>query len=242
MILWKEKLTKEGNIWQYSTPKPRGHFDSPLVYDLGVTICDKNGTVYDQQDWVIKEIFDNRKMMDSAFYGKKRPIYVERIKNRETRKVPYKVAKKEFNDILDKWGVNLILAYNLRFDMNALKTTTRYLQSQFKHESKKFLNRIVSVQDIWGFACETIYQQKGYHLMVNQLGFYTPACNPLTNAEVGYRYISGEMEFSEKHTALDDTMVEVAILAKCYQQHQKYTKGILSQPWRLVAKKHKELY
>jgi len=220
-----------------------GCFDSPLVYDLGVTITDKRGKIYAQKDWVIKEIFDNKKMMNSAYYGSKRPMYVEKITNRLMRKVPFKVAKKEFNDLLEKWNVKEVLAYNLSFDIRALKATTRYLHSQFgSKESKKFLRFSVKLQDIWGLACETLYIQKGFHLMVNQLGLYTKGCNPLTNAEVGYRYITGDMEFSENHTALSDTEIEVAIMAKCYRQHKKFTKGIINQPWRIVAKIHKELY
>lgn len=219
-----------------------GSLGSPLVYDLGVTITDKRGKIYEQQDWIIKEIFDNEKMMQDAYYGKKRPMYVEKIKNRVLREVPFKVARREFNNLIEKWNVKAIMAYNVSFDTRALSSTIRYLHSQFaKGESKKFLDRVLEVQDIWGFACETLYQQKMFHLMVNKLGYYTPACNPLTNAEVGFRYISGVDDFEEKHTALNDSEIETQIMAKCYKTHKKFTKGIVAQPWRLVAKKHKEL-
>ncbi|KFZ25855.1 MAG: hypothetical protein KQ78_01811 [Candidatus Izimaplasma bacterium HR2] len=220
-----------------------GSLDNPLVYDIGVTICDKRGKIYSQQEWIVKEIFDNKKMMHNAYYGSKRPMYVEKISNREMRKVPFKVMKTEFNNLLQKWNVKAILAYNLKFDMRALTSTTKYLHSQYQYdESRKFLRMNLQIQDIWGLACETLYKQKGFHLMINTWGFYTPARNPQTSAEIGYRYITGDMEFSENHTALSDTEIEVAIMAKCFRQNKKFTKGIISHPWRIVANQHKGLY
>lgn len=219
-----------------------GSLGAPLVYDLGVSICDKKGNIYEQGKWVISEIFDNKKLMDNAYFGKKRPWYEQQIKLGLIPKVPFKVAKAQFNRLLEKWNVQTIAAYNLGFDMRAVTATTRYLHSQFKPtESKKFLTMNLEIQDIWGFACETIYQQKMFHKMVDRWGYFTPKENPLTNAEIGYRYITGVHEFEEKHTALSDTEVEVAILAKCYATHKKFTKGIVGNPWRIVANRHKEL-
>jgi len=219
-----------------------GTLGAPLVYDLGVSICDKQGRIYEQMDWVIKEIFDNKKMMENAYYGSKRPIYESLILKGLVPKVPFKVARAQFTRLMEKWNVQMISAYNLSFDMRALTATTRYLHSQYApHESKKFLVRNLEIQDIWGFACETIYQQKMFHKMIDKRGYFTPKENPLTNAEIGYRYITGVHEFEEKHTALNDSEVEVAILAKCYASHKKFTKGILGNPWRIVANRHKEL-
>lgn len=219
-----------------------GSLGSPLVYDLGVSICDKNGTIYEQGKWIIQEIFDNKQLMNNAYFGSKRPWYVEEIVKGNIPKTPFKVARKQFNDLLEKWNVQTVAAYNLMFDMRALTSTIRYLHRQFTpNESKKFLARNLEIQDIWGFACETIYQQKMFHKMVDKRGYFTPKMNPLTNAEIGYRYITGQHDFEERHTALSDTEVEVAILAKCYRTHKKFTKGIVNQPWRLVANRHKEL-
>ncbi len=219
-----------------------GSLGSPLVYDLGVTITDKRGKIYEQGSWIIKEVFDNGKMMQDAYYGKKRPMYELKIKNHLLREVPFKVAKKEFNKLMEKWNVKALMAYNVSFDVRALASTMRYLKSQFtEKEGKNFLEKEIEIQDIWSFACETIYQQKTFFTMIDRLKAYTSAKNPLTNAEVGYRYISGVDDFEEKHTALNDSEIEVKIMVKCYKSHKKFTKGIINQPWRLVAKRYKEL-
>jgi len=218
-----------------------GTLGAPLIYDLGMTITDKRGKIYEQGSWIIQEVFDNKKLMEKAYYGKKYKMYQERIAKGELTKVPFKVAKAEFNALLEKWNVKALLAYNIGFDLRALKASTRYLHSQFaENENRDFILQELEIQDIWGFACETLYTQKSFHKLVEQEGWFTPSKNPLTNAEVGYRFISKDREFEEKHTALNDSEIETAIMAKCYRMHKKFTKGIKSQPWREVAKLHKE--
>ena len=237
-----QKIDKRRKYIAVFDTETAGTLGAPLVYDLVVTICDKQGRIYEQGKWVISEVFDNKKLMDNAYFGKKRPWYVEQITKGLMPKVPFKVARAQFNRLMEKWNVQMVAAYNLSFDMRALTATTRYLHKQFlPNESKKFLARNLEIQDIWGFACETIYQQKMFHRMIDQRGYFTPKENPLTNAEIGYRYITNQHDFEERHTALNDTEVEVAILAKCFASHKKYTKGIVGNPWRIVANRHKEL-
>jgi len=237
-----QKIDKRRKYIAVFDTETAGTLGAPLVYDLGVSICDKKGVIYEQMDWVIEEVFDNKKLMENAYFGSKRPIYVSLITKGLLPKVPFKVAKAQFNRLLAKWNVQMVSAYNLTFDMRALTSTTRYLHRQFlPNGSQKFLANKLEIQDIWGFACETIYQQKMFHKMIDRWGYFTPKENPLTNAEIGYRYITGVHDFEEKHTALSDTEVEVAILAKCFASHKKYTKGILGNPWRIVANRHKEL-
>ena len=64
--------------------------------------------------------------------------------------------------------------------------------------------------------------------------------NPLTNAEVGYRYISGDLDFKEAHRGLQDVEIECQILAKCFAQRKKHESGILPNPWNIVAKYNKD--
>ena len=59
--------------------------------------------------------------------------------------------------------------------------------------------------------------------------------NPLTNAEVGYQYITNNTDFKEKHMGLDDVLIECKLLAKCFAQKKAHESGILNHPWRIVA-------
>ena len=59
--------------------------------------------------------------------------------------------------------------------------------------------------------------------------------NILTNAECAYRFISGDLDFKESHTAAEDTTIEREILADCFRAKGPVPYNIITgQPWRLV--------
>ena len=46
-----------------------------LVYDIGFVVCDKQGNIYCKRSFAIKEIFDWKELMSTAYYYKKLPKY-----------------------------------------------------------------------------------------------------------------------------------------------------------------------
>lgn len=202
---------------------------SPLVYDLGVTITDKQGKIYAQANWLVKEVFENVSLMKTAYYADKVPKYLEMIARGEVEVKPWNVVRAEFIEMLDKYGVKVISAYNLGFDKRALAYTHKELGNE-----GKFLTRAFEMWDIWGMATQTILRHKTYHKVAKANSWFTPKGNLLTNAEVAFRYITNEFDFMESHTALHDTVIETQILVRCLRQHTKMKKGILGSPWRLA--------
>ena len=69
----------------HSTPFGLDMSDS-LVYDIGWAITDKYGNVYLTRSFLIREIFRNKELMNSAYYKDKIPKYYEGIRN-GTRKL-----------------------------------------------------------------------------------------------------------------------------------------------------------
>jgi hypothetical protein len=47
---------------------------------------------------------------------------------------------------------------------------------------------------------------------------------PQVKAETIYRYISGNYDFKESHTGLEDVMIEKDILTYCFRKHKKMRK------------------
>jgi hypothetical protein len=47
-------------------------------------------------------------------------------------------------------------------------------------------------------------------------------------AEILYRYISGDRDFIESHTGLEDILIETALLAHCFRQHKKMEKRLFA--------------
>src|SRR5574344_1937513 len=93
-----------------------GGLDNPLIYDLGFAICDKKGNIYEKRSFVIKEIFDNSRLMDTAYYKEKVPRYVKDLENGIRKKVSFLEAREELIRVMEKYGSNTICAYNLAFD------------------------------------------------------------------------------------------------------------------------------
>ena len=58
------------------------------VYDLGYVIYDTEAKkVCVMRDYIIKQVYDNPRLMATAYYGNKRPIYEERLHTRYCKKV-----------------------------------------------------------------------------------------------------------------------------------------------------------
>ncbi|MEG2697233.1 MAG: hypothetical protein RR952_06660 [Cetobacterium sp.] len=207
--------------------------DKPLIYDFAVTITDKKGNIYAQKNWIIKEVFEQKEKMQSAYYSCKLPKYDIMIGEGSAIVSTWETAKTEFNKMLHDFDIKVLSAYNLGFDKRALTYTNKCLGHK-----DKFLTKKVELWDIWGIATQTIMQQKTFHRIALRENWYTEKGNVLSNAEVAYRYITNDMGFIESHTALHDTEIETVILAKCLRQNKKMEsgRGIFKNPWKTAQR------
>ena len=203
--------------------------DKPLIYDLGVTIADKQGRIYAQANWIVKEVFEQKDKMQSAYYANKLPRYKEMIEKGLVMVKPWNEIIEEYNQMIVDYNVSVVSAYNLGFDKRAMTYTNKCLGNR-----NKVLRKNVELWDIWGMATQTILKQKTYQRMADSQNWRTPKGNILTNAEVAYRYITNNVDFIEDHTALSDTEIETAIMARCIRQRKKMDKGILANPWKFA--------
>ncbi len=235
------KVDKRKKYFMVVDVETAGNFASPQVYDFGFAICDKKGNIYEERSFVISEIFDNKKLMDTAYYKKKLPLYYEGLENGKFTKTDMLSARKEFLDLIEKYDVRTICAYNLMFDMKALKSTFQTLGygAKFLPVENRFHKDNLDLLCIWSYACEVLFTQKTYSKIAVAQGWLTEKGNMLTNAECAYRYITREFDFVEEHTGLSDVRIECQVLAKCIAQKQKHESGIIAHPWRIPQKKNK---
>lgn len=208
-----------------------GSFETPLIYDLGLAIVDKQGKIYEERSFVIEEIYTNRDLMLSAYFYSKMPLYREGLKTGKFIMVKWLQAIEEMNKLANLYKTKTVAAYNLAFDSKAMTKTHRRLGYQ-----GKILNRPMKTLCIWGMACQTIFSQKTYSKVATEQGWVSNAGNYRTNAEVAYKYITGNYNFEEEHTGLEDVRVEAKIMADCYRQNKKMSKGIIQHPWRIPNK------
>lgn len=236
------KFDKRKHYYGILDVESAGECDSPLVYDLALVIVDKKGVIHDKKNWVIQEIFDDLSLMEKAYFIRFYDRYLRMIRKGEVDKVPFDVAREEFNEMLVKWNVKTICAYNLAFDGKALPSTMIHLEK----ESNKFLTHPCKKLDLWSMFCETVGQQKGFRSFAIKNGYYSEYGNIRTSAEIAYRYITKNTSFIESHTALNDCIIESEIFAHCLKQHKKFTRNrLIDRPFtrvpKLTSKEKKEI-
>ena len=195
-----------------------------FVYDIGWAIVDKRGKVYKTQSFINADIFLNEKeLMKSAYYSEKIPKYWEDIKS-GTRQLKsfYNIRKQLLEDIAE-YGVKEIYAHNMRFDYGTLQNTQTWLT---KSKYRYFFPKGIEICDTLKMARQVLKDSKMYRVWCEQNGYITKNNQCRFSAEVLYRYITGNDDFIESHTGLEDVMIEKDILAYCYSRHKKMVRQL----------------
>lgn len=199
-----------------------------LVYDLGWVVTDRHGRIYEKKSFVVREIFIGMKdVMKSAYYAEKIPKYWEEIRSGSRVLANFQTIRREFLKDAEKYGVTQFFAHNARFDLNALNNTIRYLT---KSKQRYFFPYNSEIWDTLKMARQTIGKQKSYRSYCVNNSYLTKHNVPQVRltAEILYRYITGNEDFSESHTGLEDVLIETAIMVHCFRQHKKMSKCLFN--------------
>ncbi len=208
--------------------------EEKFIYDIGMSIITKKSDVLFSDSWVVEEIFNNDTLMKKAYFGsKKQSHYLPKVANNELKLHSFMSMRSDFNYIISNFGVTHICAYNILYDKSAIGQTMEYLGIK-----DKFLQKPLEFFDIWEGACRSIFLQKSYQKMATKNGWVSSAGNFRTNAEVAFRYIKNEPDFTESHTALEDSLIESEILKAVLRQKKKITRNSIHyHPWRIPNKR-----
>lgn len=197
-----------------------------LVYDIGWAVTDKRGKIYKTRSFVVAETFlDMKDVMKSAYYAEKIPKYWEDIKagTREIKTL-MSIRKILFED-MKEYNINIVFAHNASFDVRALNNTVRYIT---KSRFRWFFSYGTEIWDTLKMARQAIGKQKSYITWCVNNGYLTKHKVPRVRltAEILYRYLSGNKNFIESHTGLEDVIIETKIMAHCLRQHKKLEKRL----------------
>lgn len=242
----------------------------PLVYDLGWTIIDRQGRIYDRKNFLISEIFSVPAIFDTAYYAYKRPLYLEKLERGEIVLTDWRTATAALEEALSV--VEGVGAYNAAFDFKKAIPFTElyisYLYSPELHEWLAYQERICNniangvkyksttkralendifrfhgkeypLFDIWNLACKHVLNSDEYRETCREQGWKTESGKYYkTSAETAFRFIMGENDFEEAHTALNDAEIESAIFGKiCGGRNKKNLEyGIVAFPFRIVGR------
>lgn len=200
------------------------NLDNPIVFDIGGAVHDKKGKVLETFSFIIKEVFyEMPELMRECFYLAKIPQYNAQIYKGERKVVSFYEAKKHIEELCEKYHIKAIIAHNARFDYRATTTTQRYIT---KSKYRYFLPYGVEIWDTLKMAQDTICKQKGYIAWCVEHNYTKKNGAPRATAEILYRYITGNNDFSESHTGLEDVLIEKEIFAHCMKQHKKMRKNV----------------
>ena len=204
-------------------------FNDGLVYDIGFGIYDLKGNVYCERSYCIKEIFEDKNLMNSAYYKEKLPKYYEELKQGKREIKTILETRKIIKQAIEFFNIKEVYAYNANFDNTTLNNTIRYITSSFV---RWFLPYGINVCCIWHIACQVLGTQKTFQFenIRNENG------NLKTSAERMFAYISQNEEFEEEHIGISDVRIEKEILIRCLKSHKKIDKNINRACWRIPQK------
>jgi hypothetical protein len=194
--------------------------EEPLVYDVGFAVIDREGNVYESYSYVVQEVFYGMpEKMKSAYYACKIPEYYSDIE-RGTRKVGrFFFIQGVINQLLIKYQIKAVIAHNMRFDYNALNYTARYISGGIR---KYFFPYGTDIWCTLAMARSIMYQKPVYKQWCIEHEFIQQKNKqPRMTAEILYRFISGIEDFQERHTGIEDVMIEAQIFAYLVRQHKK---------------------
>lgn len=197
------------------------------AYDIGWAIVDKRGNVYKTRSFVNADIFlDEKDLMKSAYYANKIPQYWEDIKNGKRILTTWRNIRKAFIADIEKFGVVDIFAHNMRFDYGNLNNTARWLS---KSKYRYFFPYGLEICDTLKMARQVLGKMPTYRNFCVENGYLTKNNQLRYTAEIIYRFITGNNDFEESHTGLEDVLIEKEILAYLYRQHKKMEKRLWTE-------------
>lgn len=186
--------------------------DDPFCYDVGFAVVDIFGNVYENHSFVVADIFLDKDLMASAYFADKIPQYWEDIKSGKRQLKTFFNIRKLFADCVKRNNVSIVLAHNARFDYRSLNLTQRFLTSS---KYRYFFPFGVEIWDTLKMARAVLGQIDEYGEFCYLNNYLTKRMCKRFTAEIIYRFITGDNEFVESHTGLEDVLIEKEIFVYC---------------------------
>jgi hypothetical protein len=202
------------------------------VYDVGLTITDRQGNIVHEYNALVREVFTNAERMMGAFYARKIFTHYAPMLNDGTIKMEsWETVSNTIRNLAIDYKIDTVAAYNLGFDERVLRNMGE------QYNTAPLFSSDIRELDIWRFACEVRLNKKSYIRLAQNSGWVSAKGNIKTGAEFAYRFISGNHDFIEDHTALSDAIIETEILAECFKHKRKVPYNVITpNPWRIVQK------
>lgn len=189
--------------------------DDPIVYDIGWAVVDENGEVYETASYVVADVFCDSDLMASAFFADKIPAYWEDIHNGNRVLARYRTIRAKLAQCIENHKVTIICAHNARFDYRSVNLTQRFLTNS---RYRFFFPYGIEIWDTLKMAREVFKANEEYDTFCYENEYVTKRGCKRYTAEILYRFLTGDNDFVESHTGLEDVMIEKEILVECLRR------------------------
>ena len=190
--------------------------DDPICYDVGWVVIDFLGRIYEKHSFVVADIFLDKELMEYAYFKEKIPQYNKEIKKGKRILKSFHNIKKAFAKSVKANNVKIIVAHNARFDYRSLNLTQRFLTSS---KYRYFFPFGVEMWDTLKMSREVLKTIPEYSEFCYNNDYLTKNLCCRYTAEIIYKFLSGNKDFEEKHTGLEDTLIEKEIFTFCIMQN-----------------------
>ena len=208
--------------------------EQPIPYDIGYAIFnEETGETYLERSFVVAEVFLDKPLMKESFYAEKIPQYWEEIKSGQRKMAKATTIKKIISDDMKKFNVKKVGAYNMNFDKRSTNNGMRYIT---KSAFRWFFPYKTELFCIWNMACSSILKSEDYKNWVIKNNFVSESGNLKTSAEVVYKYLKNDADFTESHTGLEDVKIEIEILKAVLESKQPYDSSVCGFCWRKIQR------
>lgn len=189
--------------------------DDPIAYDVGFSVIDKDGKMYESHSYVVADVFLDKELMASAYFIDKVPQYWEDIKSGKRKLRRYKTIRSILRDVCTQYNIKIIVAHNARFDYRGCNLTQRFLTSS---KYRFFFPYGIEIWDSLKMSREIFKNDDDYGRFCFENGFMTARNQRRYTAEILYRYLTGNVDFVESHTGLEDVLIEKEIFCECLRR------------------------
>lgn len=187
--------------------------DDPLCYDVGFSVIDIFGNCYCSHSYVVADIFiQEEELMKSCYFADKLPQYKKDLKNHTRQLKSFWNIRKKVHQLIKHYKIKRVVAHNSSFDWRSLNLTLRWLT---KSKYRYFFPFGVEIWDILKMSRQTFNIDKKYTDFCKRNNFLTSRGKNRLTAEVLYKFITNDLEFEEKHTGLEDVLIEKEIFFNC---------------------------
>ncbi len=212
-----------------------------LVFDFAYIIATKK-KIIKERSFIIRDILVSPKTMLRSFNnpdwrrffgGKIFSVYIPGLATGHMKLYSWHEVMTIFHDDLLTYNVDCFCAYNINFDLRALRKTGHHITD--KH-TDIFLDK-PNLLDLWLMACMTLFPSKLYHSVAKTQGWITDKGNVQTKAQNAYAFLTGDLDFIAPHTALGDAYIETEILHRLLARKKKIPYNeIQHSPWVIAQR------